>query len=201
MLPLVVLASACARDRRDPARDALPIDSVQQALARVTPVHVDSVYPPEEEARRFRVEVGRTVDTLRYAAPSRDALTRRLQRLVQQADTVALRRLALDVIEFGSLYYAHSRFARPPYFLKPQTAWFQISANSQHDLAILLRKYGGRPFRIRHLECAVPAVEGPNRLHERCRVRLANDTAHVQLFGTILERDGRFKFVSFANKL
>ena len=200
-LPLVLLVTACDRAKRDPARDALPIDSVQRALAEFKPTHVDSVFPPEEEVRRFIAEIGRTVDTLRYAQPTRDALVQRFATLVEKNDTVAIRHLGLDVIEFASLYYATSRFAKPPYFLKPQTAFFQISANSEHDLNTLLRSYGGQPFRVSSYECPPPTREGPNHLHERCRVRFRGDTTSFQLFGSILEREGRFKFVSFANKL
>jgi hypothetical protein len=200
-LPLLLLATACDRAKRDPARDALPIDSVQKALAEFKPTHVDSVFPPEEEVRRFILELGRKTDTLRYAAPTRDALVSRFASLVEKNDTTALRHLGLDVIEFASLYYGSSRFAKPPYFLKPQTAFFQISANSEHDLQTLMRSYGGQPFRVASYDCPAPTVEGTNRVHERCRVRFKGDTTSFQLFGSILERDGRFKFVSFANKL
>jgi hypothetical protein len=199
---LALALAACDRAaRRDPARDALPLDSVQAAVAAQSPVHVDSVFPPAEEKRRFLAEVGRTTDTLRYAERSRDALIARWAARVAAQDTVALERMALDLIEFGSLYWETSRFARDPYFLKPQTAWFQISANSQHDLHTLLRDFGGHPLRLTATECPPPVTEGANRLHERCRVRLQGDTASYQLFGTIIERQGRFKFVSYANKL
>ena len=36
-LSLIVVVTACDRPKRDPARDALPIDSVQKALAEFKP--------------------------------------------------------------------------------------------------------------------------------------------------------------------
>lgn len=201
-LALVALAACGGGVGRDAERDALPADSLATALAAHVPTHVDSVFPPGEEQRRFLAELGRTTDSLRDASRSRDALLARFTQAVAAADESALRAMQLDVVEFAALYYPVSRFARPPYFLKPQTAWFQISANAAHDARILLRRYGGRPLRLAHVDCpATPDVEGSNRLWSGCRVRVAGDTAALQLFGTILERDGRFKFVSLANKL
>ena len=190
------------RRPRDPERDALPIDSVQAAMARATPSHIDSVFPAAEEARRFRREVGDSTDTLRHAAASRDQLVERFRVAVERNDDPALRRLAVDAVEFASLVYLASRNARDPYFLKPQTAWFQLNANSEHDAAVLLRKFGGQPFRIASVTCADTAiVEGKNRLWDGCRVRFAGDTTSARVFGRIIERERRFKFLSLANKL
>jgi hypothetical protein len=44
-------------------------------------------------------------------------------------------------------------------------------------------------------------AEGENRLHERCEVRVNAAGTPTRLFGTILERDGRFKFLGYANPL
>ncbi len=201
---ILALAAACgdAARTRDPARDALPLDSVQSALEQQPPSHIDSIFPPEEEARRFRLEVGDSTETLRHAAPTRDALVERFRVAVEKNDRAALGQLTMNAAEFGSLVYLSSRYGHPPYFLKPQTAWFQLSANSNHDADILLRKFGGKPMRIDRVACADTAlVEGQNRLWDGCRVRLKGDTTGLQLFGVILERDKRFKFLSLANKL
>ncbi len=206
LLATVALAAlaACGDSARtrDPARDALPLDSIQAALATQKPTHVDSIFPAPEEARRFRLEVGDSTDTLRHAANSRTQLIERFRMAVEKNDDAGLRKLAVDAAEFGSLVYLDSRYARPPYFLKPQTAWFQMSANSDHDASVLLRNYGGRPFRIASVTCADTVIsEGRNRLWDGCRVRFTGDTTSAQLFGVILERQGRFKFLSLANKL
>jgi hypothetical protein len=48
-----------------------------------------------------------------------------------------------------------------------------------------------------------PEREGPNTLWRNCHARRAlatGDTILDDLFGTIVERSGRYKFVSYANK-
>jgi len=49
-----------------------------------------------------------------------------------------------------------------------------------------------------------PQAEGANRLWHACRVRRtaeAGAALEQRLFGSIIERDGRYKFVSYANGL
>jgi hypothetical protein len=56
---------------------------------------------------------------------------------------------------------------------------------------------------VHDLQCPPePLVEGPNRIWERCTVRVdsaGGETIEMRLFGSILERDGVFKFVSYTN--
>ena len=197
----VAILAGCG-DRRDPERTALPIDSVQAALATQKPTHIDTVFSAEEEARRFRREVRDSTDTLRHAARSRDELLARFRTAVTANDLNQLRALVIDAGEFAWLIYPDSRYARAPYFLKPQTAWFQSIANSDHDGNILLQRLGGRSLSFTSVACRDTAiVEGRNRLWDGCRVQLPGDTTRFQLFGVILERDGRFKFLSLSNKL
>jgi len=78
-----------------------------------------------------------------------------------------------------------------------------MSEGSTRGLGRLLRRYEGRPLDVVSQACeATPKREGPNTLWERCRVRhvrAPGDTVTERLFGSILERDGRFKFVGYAN--
>ena len=67
-----------------------------------------------------------------------------------------------------------------------------------------LAAYGGRPASYLGHECdSRSSREGTNVVYGPCTVRLAvgADTVKQRLFGLIIERDGRFKFVSFANSL
>ena len=47
---------------------------------------------------------------------------------------------------------------------------------------------------------AEPRVEGGNRIWEQCVVTLG-DGGDVRLFGSIIERQGRFRLMSLANRL
>lgn len=193
ILALLVTALAGCGDRLAPP-----------AAAERPPVHVDSIFPVEEEIRRFRAAVGRSVDTFDASAPDREALVERFIRALERADTTALLRLALDRAEFIDLYYPHTEYTAPPYRLSPSVVWELMAGNGGKGLTRLLRRYAGRPLDYRGHVCEADAEhQGPNRLYHECRVVLGTPDGDrsPRLFGSILERDGRFAFVSYANEL
>lgn len=192
-----LLLAGCAR------RDADASDTTAAARSAAA---VDSVLPLEEQARRFRLTLAERTDTLRSAAPTRDALVERFADALARFDTLALTRLVIDRAEFIDLYWAESPLRRPPYSMPPELLWMQFRNNGA-DGGVKLRHAfgpGGRPFRYLSYRCPeAPRIEGRNRLWGPCTVRhlTAAGVAEDRLFGAILERDGRFKFVTYANKL
>jgi len=178
----------------------------QDSINRTQPGYiVDSILPIEEEVRRFRAAVGGSaVTTLSGgAAASRDALVAQFAAAVSARDSSALRSLAISPREFIDLVYPSSPYTRPPYRQAPGLLWSQIQLPSGTGFARLLERLGGKPLRIEALTCpGRPERQGENQLHANCTVRFALGGAPLRegrLFGTILERQGRFKFVSFAN--
>lgn len=168
------------------------------------PVHVDSILPIDEEIRRFRARVGRSVEALDGSEPSRDALIARFVAALEAADTATLARLTLDPAEFIDLYYPHTMYTSKPYELSPSVVWILVSGNSEKGLVRLLRRFAGAPLGYRGHTCEeTPKSEGPNRLHEGCIIDFAASgrSEPLRMFGSILERDGRFAFVSYANDL
>lgn len=145
------------------------------------------------------------VHDLEGGAASREALVQGYLSALETRDTAALRRLALDRAEFGWIYYPTNPQARPPYDLDPGLFWFMVSQHSGKGLAKALELLGGKPLRYAGHSCDPNASrEGENTVHGPCLVRLvqaAGDTAEVRLFGLVIERRGRWKFVSYANKL
>ncbi|MHB1311836.1 MAG: hypothetical protein ACYC3L_07440 [Gemmatimonadaceae bacterium] len=188
---------------------AVRADSVasarQDSINRAQPGYVvDSILPIEEEVRRFRAAVGgHAVSALADAAPSRDALVARFAAAVSARDSVALRALAVSPREFIDLVYPSSPNTKPPYVQAPGLLWSQIQLHSRSGFVRLLERLGGKPLHVQDLSCpATPERQGENLLHANCTVRFATGDAPLRdgrLFGTILERHGRFKFVSFAN--
>jgi hypothetical protein len=164
---------------------------------------VDSIRPIAEEMRRFAAEFG-TAERLTGFA-TRDALVTELVRSVEEADTAALVALPLTAAEFGSLYYPHTRFTAPPYELAPNLLWFQQQNSQSRGATRLLRRFGGSPIGYLGYRCEeTPRSEGPNRLWEECLVLLRGETADtvpLRLFGSVIERDGAFRFVSLSNDL
>jgi hypothetical protein len=167
----------------------------------VTDVVVDSARSMEEELTRFRASLGRRGPRqLERAAHSRDALVRSFVRALEREDTTALASLVIDAAEFAWFYYPFTVYTHPPYSQPPGMLWLVTEQNSRKGLGRLLRTLGGRPLDIQGYRCARSEPQDVNLLHLDCGVLFGSDTVPVRLFGTILERDGRFKFVSYANR-
>lgn len=189
VLPTAIFAlAACGRDA----------PAAQPSTRSAAPV--DSIFPPEEAMHRFRAGL-LEVDSLSGGASSRGELVRRFVRAVEKQDTLELRALLLNRAEFAYLYFPTSRFARPPLRTDPALLWFQMQMNSEKGIVRLLRRHGGTDAGFRGHACeTAPVMEGENRLWERCTVRLA-DGGMDRWFGTVIERGGRYKLVSYANGL
>lgn len=166
---------------------------------------VDSALPIDTLLARFRATIPDTPRTLRGGEASAEALARALLRAIQANDTATVQRLVLSRAEFAWLYYPHTRYTKPPYELGPELLWMQMGASSEKGIVRLLRRYGGSTLRFDALLCEDSIlVEGPNRVTPSCRVRFAAaDSAarDLRIFGSLLQRDGQYKFVSYANEL
>ncbi|MGQ0814171.1 MAG: hypothetical protein ACT4O1_06860, partial [Gemmatimonadota bacterium] len=71
------------------------------------------------------------------------------------------------------IYYPSSIYVKPPYKQSPELVWFLMQQSSEKGIKRALDRYGG----------------------------LAEVSSAIRLFGPIMERDGRFKFLSYANDL
>ena len=166
---------------------------------------VDSALPIPTLLARFRATVTDTPAVLSGGSDSPLALARARSRAIAAHDTAAVRALAVSKAEFGWLYYPHTKYVRPPYELGPELVWFTLVAASDKGAGRLLSRYGGRALRIEAVTCPDSTEqEGPNAVLRGCHVRFAvPDSAarEMQLFGALLKRDGRYKFLSYANDL
>jgi hypothetical protein len=162
---------------------------------------IDSSVALDEALRRFREGVA-VVSRLSGGATSREALVRRFVRAVARRDTTSVREMVLSRAEFAYLYYPHSPFTRDPHKQMAGLVWFLTQANSSKGITRAFERLGGQALRYREHRCnARPKTQGPNLLWEDCLVRLTHGgaQAEIRLFGSIIERDGRVKFVSYAN--
>ncbi len=205
LLPALFLAACAGGDGSPDAR------SVVEAEAR-TPVHVDSIFPIEEEIRRFR-EGMTPVEGLAGGADSKEALVDALLRRLEADDAEGVAALALTRTEFAYLYYPYTIYTAPPYELSPALVWFQQQNRSSRGLTRLLNRYAGKPlFDTGHRCPDEGAPFGPGHIWHGCTVLglVTEETAEPgapvgeveeRLFGSILEVGGRYKFVSFSNEL
>lgn len=156
------------------------------------------------ELQDFRSTLGAPPSRLRGGPTSANELVRRFASALERRDTAALRAMALSRAEFAYLYYDTHPISMPPYDLSPGLMWFQLEGNSAHGLRQLLAKRAGFPLAIVGHACDAPVQQGPrNRFHGGCVVRRQTPAGIVEesLFGSILERDGIFKIVSYSNDL
>jgi len=163
---------------------------------------VDSIFPVEEEIRRFLETIPTPATELEGGEADRDALVARFVRAVEAADTLDLARIAMNRAEFAYLYYPTSRYVERPYQLSPALVWYQNQNVGGRGLTRLLRRYGGVEMGFVSYRCPdEPEVEGENRYWHGCSVQhqFEGDTVDIRLFGSIWERDGRYKLVGYAN--
>ena len=195
-LPLLLLAAmvvvGCRTERPSPAAE--------------TPAGViDSALPIPVLLTRFRATIPDTPTVLTGGAATRDALVRALLQAVSARDTATLRTLVMSRAEFAWLWYPYTRYVARPYELGPELLWMQHVSASETGAVRLLDRFGGSRIRFEALLCPDSVlVEGPNRITAGCRVRFAvADSAPrtLQLFAGLLARDGRYKFLSYANDL
>jgi hypothetical protein len=202
LLGLLVLGACSQGESRETgAESVLPIESREE---RRTPVHIDSIFPMEEEVRRFREGLSAPSE-LTGGASSIDALADRFLRGLEAGDAPQLAGLALDRAEFAWFYFPHTIYVDGPYELSPSLVWYQLQNRSARGLTRALHRYEGKQLHDTGIECATaPEEHGPDRIHHGCAVLgelPSGEQVREVLFGSVLERDGQFKFVSFTNEL
>ncbi len=164
---------------------------------------VDSILPLEEALRRFRADLLETT-ALEGGAASRDELVRRFVRAVETRDTTALRQMVLSRAEYAWLYYPTSAFSREPYYQMPQLNWFLNVASSEKGITRVVTRHGGRTLGFAGYQCPDSArTDGGLSFWDGCLVTFEHegDSRRMRLFGSIIERGGRYKFYSYANDL
>ncbi|TVP48950.1 MAG: hypothetical protein EA350_02560 [Gemmatimonadales bacterium] len=208
-LPLLLLTALSASllaacGTQDTARESTgDAGAVATAEAR-NPVHVDSIFPIEEELRRFRIGM-EPVSAFTGGETSREALVNALLRRLEAADTTGVAELAMTRTEFAYLYYPHTMYTHPPYELSPALVWFQQQNRSSRGLSRLLQAYAGKTLHDTGFRCPDEGEPlGDGRIWHGCTVLgvvPTGESVEERLFGSILELDGRFKLVSFSNEL
>jgi hypothetical protein len=163
---------------------------------------VDSVFPMEVMLSRFRDGVPEP-EALTGGTESAESLMEQVVGSLQARDTASFQALSIDLPVFAWLYFPTSVTARPPYELPPGMAWLQLQEENRKGLFRALRELGGRRLDYVGHQCAeAPVLEGENRIWTHCLLTLRIDDGKarpVRLFSSILERDGRFVVLSWAN--
>jgi hypothetical protein len=213
-LGVALSALACTPGKEASARqtvaDSVRADSMsrarQDSINRTSPGYVvDSILPVEEEVRRFSAAIGgQPVAALAGGSDSREDLVRRFMKALAADDSVELRAMALRAREFADLVYPESPYTHPPYRQSPALVWGQIQNPSASGFTRLVRRLGNQPLQYLNHRCdPKPDRQGRNLIWTNCVVHLAGpngETSNHRLFGSIIQRDGKFKIVSFRNE-
>ena len=195
---LVLAVTACtgaAADAGVPRADVAEAPAPQPAGAWTDPG------TRARELDEFRAGLPRP--SALVGAPSANSLVRAWVRAVERRDTAAFAPMLLSRAEFAWLYYDTHPLSRPPYDLSPALMWFQQVGNSAKGLREVLEKRGGRTLGFMSFRCDPPIAYGDNRFHGNCVVEREEGGRRLRerLFGALVERDGRWKFVSYSARL
>ena len=191
--------------RRQLTRLALRLALVGASFGACRPVGARTAPQGHDvELAKFRAGLVQP-ENLTGGATSQDALVTQLVRALERRDTAALVAMHLSRAEFAWFYYPTNPQSRPPYDLSPDLMWFMEHGNSDKGVRRLLDDRAGKRLGVLSYRCdAVTSRQGENTLIGPClvrRVTAERDTIEERLFGLILERGGRYKFVSYAHKL
>jgi hypothetical protein len=164
---------------------------------------IDSILPMEEYERRFRDGLN-PVTAFTGGAESPEKLAEAFVASVASRDSVALRELLVTRAEFAWLVFPQHVYRRPPYEMDPGLFWMQLQQSSAKGLSRVLERLGGHSLRYRNVTCQADTVQvtaGPAKLWGHCELEFldGNQLQSGQLFGSIVERDGVAKLLSYAN--
>lgn len=159
---------------------------------------VDSIFPPEEMLRRFRIGLD---SVSRLNGPtSRDALVLEFFSGLRRGQRSAVETLAMTRAEFAWIVFPASKWSREPYRQPPAVAWTLLQTGSDAGLSRLMTR--SKDFEPVSYSCPAPERDGQLELYDGCLVTLRDITGEVRtmrLFGTIVNAGGRYKFSGFGN--
>lgn len=192
-LAIALLICACDGSKHRSTAPGTPVESAGP---------IDSILPMAEALRRFMADLPR-VSALEGGAASRDELVAAFVRAVERNDTAAIGRMHVSRAEYAYLYFPTSIYMEEPYRQPPATAWLLNAGNSEKGASRVLRRLGGHELGWRAYRCSTQAREGDNSFFGACTVEYRDPQEGTRvsrkLFGSIIERDGRYKFLSYAN--
>lgn len=189
----------------DPVAESLSQARRVDSLSKIPGYVIDSAVPIPEAIRRFQAATpGERPSAFTAGAPSLDSLFDRYVRALDAEDTDAFGRLVMSRAEFAWLHYPESEYPDPPHELSPEFVWLFMDQNGSRGLDRALGRTRARGSRMQGVACAGPRAQGASQIWGPCTVTVRRDdgrTAELELVKSVIERDGRFKFVSFANGL
>jgi hypothetical protein len=139
---------------------------------------------------------------LQQTQSSSDALARAVLSALERRDVDALRALAVNEGEFRDVVWPELPAARPERNLSAEYVWSDLRVKSEAGLRRILAEHGGRALTFVRVGFNGKTSQYRSYLVHREAIITARDAdlgeSTVQMFGSILERDGHFKVFSYA---
>ena len=138
---------------------------------------------------------------LRNSHESPEALARAVLAAIEKRDAETLRALALNRKEFAEHVWPELPAARPERNLSPSFVWGDLNQKSNIMLRATLNAHGGKRYQLVSVH-----FQGETTEYESYRVRReseltvtdANGTERkIRVFGSMIERGGRYKVFSY----
>lgn len=176
----------------------------ERSSQREAPVAQVTTPTTEEELTAFTAGLDERPARLGGGASSLEGLAERFVRTIQERDTASVRSIHISRAEFAYLVYPTHPQAQPPYSLPPAVMWMMMEAASAKAVQKAFSLLGEQKAQVEDVACEDVLAQGQNRFHSGCvalaRVSPGREALRFPL-GLIVERDGQFKFVSYAGRL
>lgn len=141
------------------------------------------------------------VSELAGAFPSVYALGEAILEGIREGDADRLERYRIDEAEWAHIVWPRLPSSRPGRNVSWSFVWRDLSQKSRAALLRTIDAQRGRPLRLLRVEFAGETSEyGTYRVHRdaRCVVETASGRiVRLDLFGSVIERHGRFKAFSY----
>lgn len=142
---------------------------------------------------------GATVLAQTFESPEAAAVA--VTQALARRDRETLRGLALSEPEFRTVVWPELPSSRPDVNLPVAYAWGTLNQTSLASLAATLAAHGGRRYTVARVEFAGGTTRYASfAVHRKARLIVRGEDGTEQrltLFGSLLERDGRFKIFSY----
>lgn len=138
---------------------------------------------------------------LHHTFPSPEALSRAVLTALAERDVDTLRALSLDETEFRDAVWPDLPASRPEHNVPFDYAWGDLRQKSDNARRRLAARHGGRRYELVRVRFAAGTTRYRTyEVHRETILDLRDEEGgevRLALFGSILERAGRFKLFSY----
>jgi hypothetical protein len=141
---------------------------------------------------------------LPHAHASPEALARAVLDAVAQRDVEALRMLALNKEEFEEHVWPELPAARPERNLTANYVWGDLQQKSNIMLRAMLAAHGGKRYELTGIRfLGETTAYASFRVHRESELSVkqdGGDEQQIRLFGSMIEKAGKYKVFSYVNQ-